>query len=358
MVDCTGRRRSDSPLIVEYESRRLADVSGKGKTFAHQGQIAFQLFRLQGGKRVDSAAARISWIWFCNCLHTVQSPSDTHWLIQGERMRRLIYLLLLAVFVSASVSRVNASTDCERWFVAYRQELAHSRHLQRIAAARRRARLYAQRKLAGLVRTAAKPRPSVSAHPRMTRKQTLRHFDVACGVLPEPEEAVTKVAEEIPAEFSAAPPSRESLDLLPADRGDLLAENTAPLQPFESGSQDTRSAADPPMGAAFAGGAGGGGGYVPAGSGTVAPPSRTPAPSTGGASGPPPGMPSAPASDLPPTPPAGPPSAPPPAGTPSQFVSQSPTLQPPAVVPEPASYILLLTGLAGAAGAIRRRLQA
>ena len=64
-------------------------------------------------------------------------------------MRRLIYLLLLVLFVSASATCVNASTDCERWFAAYRQELAHTRSVQRIAAAKRRAKLYAQRKLAG-----------------------------------------------------------------------------------------------------------------------------------------------------------------------------------------------------------------
>ncbi len=97
-------------------------------------------------------------------------------------MRRLLYLLLLVLFVSVSATCVNASTDCERWFAAYRAELAHSRNLQRIAAAKRRAKLYASRKIAQI-----QPRPKVvlARGPRMTRKQTLHHFNLACGVLPE-----------------------------------------------------------------------------------------------------------------------------------------------------------------------------
>src|ERR1700754_3588434 len=99
-------------------------------------------------------------------------------------MRRLSYLLLLVLFVGISATCVNASTDCERWFVAYRRELAHTRSVQRAAAAKRRAKLYAQRKLSGYI---PKPTPKVvpvNAH-RMTRKQTLHHFELACGVLPD-----------------------------------------------------------------------------------------------------------------------------------------------------------------------------
>src|SRR5438105_2748699 len=97
-------------------------------------------------------------------------------------MRRLFYLLLLVLFVSISATCVNASTDCERWFAAYRAELAHSRNLQRIAAAKRRARLYAQHKLA---QVQSKPKLVPAKGPRMTRKQTLHHFNLACGVTPE-----------------------------------------------------------------------------------------------------------------------------------------------------------------------------
>src|SRR6202046_1900018 len=108
-------------------------------------------------------------------------------------MRRFVYLLLLVLFVSASATCVNASTDCERWYAAYRQELAHTRSVQRIAAAKRRAKLYAQRKLAGYV---PKPKPKVvrASAPRMTRKQTLHHFELACGVLPEDEKDAPVIA--------------------------------------------------------------------------------------------------------------------------------------------------------------------
>src|ERR1700744_4396939 len=118
-------------------------------------------------------------------------------------MRRLIYLLLLILFVSVSATCVNASTDCERWFAAYRQELAHTRSVQRIAAARRRARLYAQRKLAGYV--APKPTGARPKSPHMTHKQTLHHFELACVVLPENESDEPVIAEETPGPFIAHP---------------------------------------------------------------------------------------------------------------------------------------------------------
>jgi len=92
-------------------------------------------------------------------------------------MRRLFYLLLLVLFVGISATCVNASTDCERWYATYRAELAHSRNLQRIAAARRRAKLYAQHKL---TQVQSKPKFVPAKGPRMTRKQTLHHFNLAC----------------------------------------------------------------------------------------------------------------------------------------------------------------------------------
>ena len=113
-------------------------------------------------------------------------------------MRRLIYFLLLVSFVGISATCVNASTDCERWFVAYRRELAHTRSLQRIAAAKRRAKLYAQRKLTVVTQPKPKPHLVLAKGPRMTRKQTLHHFELACGVLPEDESDTTLISEETP----------------------------------------------------------------------------------------------------------------------------------------------------------------
>src|SRR5271154_2336535 len=129
-------------------------------------------------------------------------------------MRRLIYLLLLVLFVSASATCVNASTDCERWFVAYRRELAHTHAVQRIAAAKRRAKLYAQRKLAGYVAPKPKPRLVLAKAPRMTRKQTIHHFELACGVLPEDQADGLIIAPETPAPFNGHALT-DGVDLLP-----------------------------------------------------------------------------------------------------------------------------------------------
>ena len=270
-------------------------------------------------------------------------------------MRRVIYVLLLATFVGASATCLSASTDCERWFVAYRQELAHSRQVQRIAAAKRRAKLYARRKLAGYVKPKPRPHPFVHHGPRMTPRQTLRHFDLACGVLPEDQQEAPEVAEETPSEFQPGPPLGDGLEPLPADIGDMIAENTVP-PPFDTGAAGAPAQGGPygfppALGGGYA--PSGGSGYVPPGNGTTVPPNSPPA--SGTSSGPGSGQPAVPPVGVPPSGspagPSGPPTAPP-SGPPT------PLPPPPAVVPEPDSYILMLTGLVGAAGLIRRRFQA
>jgi hypothetical protein len=223
-------------------------------------------------------------------------------------MRRLIYLLLLVIFVSISATCVNASTDCERWLVAYRQELAHSRNLQRIAAAKRRAKL----KLA-LVQSKPKPKLVLAKSPRMTRKQTLHHFNLACGVLPEEDADEPLISEETPAPF-VAHPLNDGIDLMPADLEDTIAENDVPPPPFEGSTYGTPDGGGPPIYAPpFTGGFTPSGG--PPGTGTTVPPNSP--------------------------------------GTPTQ-----PTTPVTPDVPEPASYVLMLTGMVGAAGAFRRKLKA
>lgn len=223
-------------------------------------------------------------------------------------MRRLIYLLLLVLFVSASATCVNASTDCERWFVAYRRELAHTHAVQRIAAAKRRAKLYTQRKLAGYVAPKPKPRLVPAKAPRMTRKQTLHHFELACGVLPEDEADGSAIVGEIPPPFHSERPLDE-LDTLPNGFGNMIASNDVPPSPPGSGSYpDYPDGGGPPVYTPNFGGPGGGAPGGGPGVGTTI--------STG-------------------TPPATPPGGP--------------------AVPEPSSYVLLLTGMFGAAGVFRHR---
>jgi hypothetical protein len=226
-------------------------------------------------------------------------------------MRRLFYLILLVSVVGVSATCVNASTDCERWFATYRRELAHTRTLQRIAAAKRRAKLYAQRKLAGYV---PKPKPKVvlAKGPKMTPKRALHHFDLACGVLPEDESDPPLIAVETPLPFISERSLDDGPGLLPPDFRHMIAENELPPPPFV-GPPDYPTGGGPPI-------------YNP--------------PYTGGITSPGGGGPgrSVPPPDNPP-----PPGNPPPPSTPD--------------VPEPSTYIFMLTGLAGAAGEIRRRIK-
>ncbi len=213
-------------------------------------------------------------------------------------MRRLLQFALLVLFVTASTTGVRASTDCERWFIAYKQQLAHAKSIQRIEAARRRARMYAKRKLASY----AKPKSPVHPHPHrrpMSREETLRHFNLACGVLPEESPDEPLIAEEKPAEFVPIAPID---DFLTSDDGTEIASYIPP--PYVPPSYGPPSEGGPPL-------------YYPPVGGTPG--------------GPSPHIPNNP-----------PPNNPPPNN-------------PPPAVPEPGSMVLVLTGTIAAAGALRRR---
>jgi hypothetical protein len=149
-----------------------------------------------------------------------------------------------------------------------------------------------------------KPRLVLAKGPRLTRKQTLHHFNLACGVLPEDSVDEPVIAEEQTLPFTEHP-LNDGIDLLPAGFGDMIAQNDDPPPFTQGGSPDGPSGGGSPI-------------YAP--------------PYTGGFTSPRGGSPGT-GTTVPPTTP-GPP-------TPA--------------VPEPASFVLLLTGMAGAAGAVRHR---
>jgi hypothetical protein len=217
-----------------------------------------------------------------------------------DPMRRLVYFLILVLVVGVSATGVSASTDCERWFAEYHSQLVHSQQVQRLAAAKRRAKRYAMRKLAGYVKPAPKPNLTPVHHlprgPRMSPHDALHKVELACGVLPENSPSQPLLAEEEPADFVPDLTPPDEAGLLPGfdGPGTLLPEESVPTAPVFSES--------PPS----APGAPGGGAPI------YTPPFTSPVHST----------------------------APQP---------------PPPVVPEPASFVFLLTGLVGAGGVVRRR---
>ena len=232
-------------------------------------------------------------------------------------MRR--FLLYLAVFlvVASAATGVHASTDCERWFIAYKNSLVQTSAAKHLIAARHRAHRYVHRKLAALhkPKPANKPRvlPARFHRPKMTREEALSRFNLACGDMPEDMPLTQMIPEEEPKPDYLAFHNEMPLEK-PIDGP--VAENVIPPISTDGGWGPFGGY---PPGLGFGGGGGGGGGYPPG-----SPTPHIPEPPTGG---------------NPPSPPGAPPSSPP--------------ISP---VPEPGSILLMLTGVVGAAGMVRRRL--
>ena len=231
-------------------------------------------------------------------------------------MRRKVQLFLLLLLVAASTeSGVQASTDCERWIATYKTQLEHAKAVKRMQAAHARLKQAAQRKMAVYVKKPAPVRPKpvrpflVSVpKPKLTPEQMLERFNLLCGDLPEEpkNETTDKVlAGPDTPEFVAemTPPFLPRLPTVTETDDELIPPNLLPpYVPTGTGG----SSYMPPVGGGIPvfGGGGGGGGN----GGQVTP-------SGGG--------------DTPPT--------------------------IPGIVPEPGSLSLILTGVAGAAGVVRRR---
>jgi hypothetical protein len=226
-------------------------------------------------------------------------------------MRRLLLFLVVFLVVASAATGVHASTDCERWFIAYKNTLAQTSAAKHLIAAKHRAHRYVHRKLAALHKPKPATRPRVLAarfqRPKMTREEALRRFNVACGDLPDDMPTTQMVQEEEPKPDYLAHPLHGDAPIDPANGG-FVAENVLP--PIPGGGGWGSGGSYPPG----SGGGYGGGGGAPGG-----PSPHRPAPPTGGNP---------------------PPDGPPPVST----------------VPEPGSIVLLLTGIAGAAGMVRRRL--
>jgi hypothetical protein len=234
-------------------------------------------------------------------------------------MRRLLFFLVIFLVVASAATGVHASTDCQRWFIDYKNSLAQTHAVKHLLAAKHRAHRYVHRKLAALhqPKPANKPKmlPARFPRPKMTREEALRRFNLACGDMPE-DMPTQIVQEQEPAPAYLANPLHSDMPLdKPADGGDIVAENAIPPI-FPGGGGGWGSSGSYPLGS---GSGFGGGGGVPG-----SPNPHNPGTPPGG--DPPP--------DVPPAPPVTPPVTP---------------------VPESGSIVLLLTGVVGAAGLVRRR---
>ncbi len=219
----------------------------------------------------------------------------------GRRPFLLLAVLLLG-FSAATATGMQASTECEKWLQNYKTSLAKTASARKLAAAKRRA----QRKLAGYV--APKPKPKLlpaSAHrPRLSREEMLRKFQVACGEMPDTQAPNDQLAANdvkpfaLPEQLWA---SNDGVDLAPGEDTGYLPNMDSPV--YTSSNSDLPSDNSGP-GYSGPPSFGGPGGFGGGGGGTPPPP-------------------------------------PPPPVTP---------------VPEPGSIVLMLTGIAGAATTVRRRL--
>lgn len=243
------------------------------------------------------------WLYKCNMQ---DSRRFNTCFTKVQTMRRTLILFFALVSLGICATGVHAAqTDCQRWWTEYRQALARNPAVHRIRHARHRVHHAAKTKLAKFVHPRPHTAPKVlparqRLHP--TVKQVRHAFDFACGELPDTEDAeLLDLAK--PADFISELNLPETpLDTLPAASGPI-ALNELPQYPGSTAHVPPETPATPILGPVIG----------PIGALPVVP-SLPGSPSTPG----------------------------------SPTVPESP-------VPEPESLALLLTGVLGAAGVIRRR---
>ncbi len=231
-------------------------------------------------------------------------------------MRRSLKVLLVLFAVGICATGVQAAqSDCQRWWKEYREALAHTPAVHRIRHARHHLHKAAQKRLAMLVHPHPHPAPKVlpARHrPRPTRSELLHALDLACGELPETEDAELLALDQPASFLPDLSFPKQPVDTLPAVYGPVAAVDT-PSYPGTTSAPPTSGGGLPPI---F------GPGFGPIGGGSPLPPTTPTSPTT---------------PSLPPVPP--------------------PITTPESPVPEPGSIAMVLTGVLGAAGTLRRRVR-
>lgn len=232
---------------------------------------------------------------------------------QVIRSRRTLLALLVVLITVGGATGVRASqTDCERWWKEYREALAHTPVVHRIRHVRHRLRRIVRMRLADLVphRSASHPGRVLPARSRAkpTRAEILQALEFACGTLPDIRDGELLTLDQ-PVEFrpdtTVLGDSGRSEAASAGDLG-IVGGSGSPLHDV--------SPTEAPIGSPI---------YGPISEPTGGSPAQG-------------GVPESPAQPTRPTDPQ----------TPSD---------PESPVPEPTTVVLLLTGVAGAAGLLKRR---